>query len=82
MQIRTIHSPIRLKTVRWKKTVTTSKQKRTKTSSGGTPAVETHQADVAADMGIGYPQHDETAEANAMSEHSNAYPVTSAGQFR
>uniref|UniRef100_A0ACD5ZRR0 Uncharacterized protein n=1 Tax=Avena sativa TaxID=4498 RepID=A0ACD5ZRR0_AVESA len=41
------------------------------------PADQTYQADVAADTGIGYPQDDETSEAKSMSEHSNAYLLTS-----
>uniref|UniRef100_A0ACD5VCA9 Uncharacterized protein n=1 Tax=Avena sativa TaxID=4498 RepID=A0ACD5VCA9_AVESA len=41
------------------------------------PADQTYQADVAADTVIGYPQDDETSEANAMSEHNNAYLLTS-----
>ncbi|KAM3189259.1 hypothetical protein ACQJBY_067898 [Aegilops geniculata] len=47
------------------------------TSSDRTPADQTHQEDVAADIGIGRPQDDETTEVNAMSEHNNVYLVTS-----
>ncbi|XBI37158.1 hypothetical protein VPH35_122546 [Triticum aestivum] len=48
-----------------------------RTSSGRTPADQKHQEDVAADIGIGCPQDDETTEVNAMSEHNNVYLVTS-----
>ncbi|XBH99237.1 hypothetical protein VPH35_128619 [Triticum aestivum] len=47
------------------------------TSSSITPADQTHQEDVAADIGIGCPQDDETTEVNAMSEHNNVYLVKS-----
>ncbi|VAI73309.1 unnamed protein product [Triticum turgidum subsp. durum] len=48
-----------------------------RTSSDRTPADQKHQEDVAADIGIGCPQDDETTEVNAMSEHNNVYLVTS-----
>ncbi|KAM3209539.1 hypothetical protein ACQJBY_063925 [Aegilops geniculata] len=47
------------------------------TSSSRAPADQTHHEYVATDIGIGYPQGDETTEVHAMSEHKNVYLVTS-----